>query len=136
MSAAIKPPFTAASAKAAVQVAEDSWNARDADIIPGQYTADTEWRYRDQFLTGRDAILPFLERAWPKQRHYKLKKNLWSFTGNRISVRFESEWQHSETGQWYRTHGNEHWEFDADGLVHILDLSANDVAITEAERRL
>jgi len=117
MTEPIKPPFTAASAKAAVQLAEDTWNARDADVIPGQYTVDTRWRYRDQFLSGRDAILPFLARAWPTQEQYTLKKELWAFTGNRISVRFESEWRHSDTGQWYRTHGNEHWEFDDDGLV-------------------
>lgn len=132
----IPPPFDEASARAVVQAAEDAWNARVPEAIPDGYSADTRWRYRDRFVEGRDAILPFLREAWPRQRDYRLRKELWSFTGNRISVRFISEWRHAETGQCYRTFGCEHWEFDADGRCTILELSANDLAIDAAERQL
>jgi len=132
----LKPPFNEETARATVQRAQDLWNARDASVIPGEYTVDTKWRYRDVFLTGRDAILPFLEGRWPIQQDYVLRKHLWSYVGDRISVRFECEWRHGETGQCYRTFGNEHWEFDADGLCSVLDLSANDVPIQPGEQIL
>ena len=134
--ARITPPFDEAGARAIVQGFEDGWNRRVLEEIPGDCTADTRWRYRDAFVEGRDAIIPFLAERWPIQEEYRLKKELWSYAGNRISVRFISEWRHRDTGQWYRTHGNEHWEFAPDGLQSILDVSANDIPIDEAERSL
>ena len=131
-----KPPYSEETARAVVQRAQDLWNARDPNVIPAEYSADVQWRYKDAFFTGRDGVLPFLEARWPLQQEYRLAKHLWSFAGNRISVRFESEWRHADTGQWYRTHGNEHWEFDDDGLCRVLDISANDIPIEPGERRL
>ena len=130
------PPFTAETARNKVQAAEDGWNTRDPEIIALAYSEDSIWRNRDKFFTGRDAIKAFLYRKWRKELHYKLMKELWAFTDNRISVRFEYEWQHSKTGQWYRTHGNEHWEFNDDGLMRRRDMSANDVPIGASERRI
>ena len=130
------PPFTAETARKKVQAAEDGWNTRDPEIVALAYSEDSVWRNRDEFLTGRDAIKAFLTRKWHKELHYKLMKELWAFTDNRISVRFEYEWQHSKTGQWYRTHGNEHWEFNDDGLMRRRDMSANDVPIGASERRI
>ena len=98
------------------------------------YAIDSKWRNRTQFFTGRDSIAEFLSGKWEKELHYKLKKHLWSFTDNRISVRFEYEWQHAKTNQWYRSYGNEHWEFDNEGLMQIRDMSANDVEIKESDR--
>lgn len=132
----IPPPFDEAGARAVVQAAEDAWNARDPEAIPDGYTEDTRWRYRDRFVVGRGGILPFLREAWPRQKDYRLRKELWSFTGNRISVRFVSEWRHADTGQCYRTFGCEHWEFAPDGRCSILELSANDLAIADADRQL
>ena len=132
----IAPPFDEAAAHAIVQAFEDAWNRRVADEIPLTCTPDTRWRYRDAFVEGRDNIVPFLSERWPLQEHYRLRKELWSYTANRISVRFVSEWRHRDTGQWYRTHGNEHWAFAADGLQSVLDLSANDIPIEESERTL
>lgn len=131
----IKPPFDAESARAKVQAAEDAWNSRDPERIALAYTPDSEWRNRDEFFSGREAIKAFLARKWTGELEYRLKKELWAYTGNRISVRFEYEWQ-DETGQWYRTHGNEHWEFDPSGLMRRRDMSANDVRISESQRRL
>ena len=99
------------------------------------YTIDSNWRNRDKFFIGRAAIAEFLTNKWDKELHYKLRKYLWSFTENRISVRFEYEWQDADSGQWKRTHGNEHWEFDDEGLMQIRDMSANDIHIDESERK-
>jgi nuclear transport factor 2 (NTF2) superfamily protein len=130
------PPFTHESALAKVQAAEDAWNSRDPERVSEAYSLDSIWRNRDEFIQGRDAIQQFLSRKWDKELHYKLMKELWAFSGNRISVRFEYEWQHATTGQWYRTHGNEHWEFDADGYMSRRDMSANDIPISCGNRRI
>ncbi|MCO4822861.1 MAG: nuclear transport factor 2 family protein [Flavobacteriaceae bacterium] len=131
----IRPPFTKETAKAKVQAAEDAWNSKNPKQVSMAYTIDSEWRNKDLFFTGRKAITKFLSDKWDKELHYKLKKHLWSFTDNRISVRFEYEWQDAETGQWKRTHGNEHWEFDSEGVMRIRDMSANDINIEETERK-
>ena len=129
------PPFTEETARAKVKAAEDAWNSRDPDRVAGAYTQDSDWRNRDEFFTGREAIKEFLTRKWAKELDYKLMKELWAYSGNHISVRFEYEW-HDASGQWYRTHGNEHWEFDENGLMRRRDMSANDIPIDETERRL
>ncbi len=131
----IKPPFTLETAKAKVQAAEDGWNSRDPERVSMAYSVDSTWRNRDEFFTGREAIKEFLTRKWKKELDYRLMKELWAYTENRISVRFEYEWRNADTGQWYRTHGNEHWEFDTDGLMKIRDMSANDVPILESQRK-
>lgn len=131
----IHPPFTRETALAKVQAAQDAWNSRDPDRVSLAYSEGSVWRNRDEFFTGRDAIRAFLQRKWSEELDYRLMKELWSFTGARISVRFEYEW-HDDTGQWYRTHGNEHWEFDDDGLMRRRDMSANDVPIRAQDRRL
>ena len=114
---------------------DENRTRRIAEEIPQTCTPDTRWRYRDAFVEGRDNIVPFLRTRWPLQEHYRLRKELWSFTACRISVRFISEWRHRDTGQWYRTYGSEHREF-APGLQSVLDLSANDIPIDESERSL
>jgi len=129
------PPFTEETARAKVQAAEDAWNTRDPEVVAKAYTKDSQWRNRDEFFTGREAIREFLSRKWAKELDYKLMKELWAFSGNHISVRFEYEW-HDASGKWYRTHGNEHWEFDENGFMRRRDMSANDVPIDESERRL
>ena len=129
------PPFTEETARAKVKAAENAWNSRDPDVVAKAYTEDSEWRNRDEFFTGREAIKEFLTRKWAKELDYKLMKGLWAYSGNHISVRFEYEW-HDASGQWYRTHGNEHWEFDDNGLMRRRDMSANDIPIQESERRL
>ena len=126
------PPFDKETAKAKVQAAEDAWNSKDPARVSMAYTIDSQWRNRDLFFTGREAIVEFLKDKWKDEQYYKLKKHLWSFTDNRISVRFEYEWQDASTGQWKRTHGNEHWQFDSEGLMEIRDMSANDVNIKES----
>ena len=136
MSTSIKPPFTEATALAKVQAAEDAWNTRNPERVALAYSEDSEWRNREQFFTGRAAIREFLSDKWQKELHYRLKKELWAYTDNRISVRFVYEWQSSVNGQWYRTHGNEHWEFDAEGLMQRRDMSANDIPISASERQL
>ena len=130
------PPFNHESALAKVQAAEDAWNSRDPQRVAQAYTVDSDWRNRDHFFKGRDAIVEFLAEKWSTELHYQLKKELWAFTGNRISVRFEYEWQHAKTGVWFRTHGNEHWEFDDDGYMKRRDMSANDIPISAGERRI
>ena len=130
----IKPPFTLETARAKVQAAEDAWNTRDPERVALAYSENSAWRNRTEFFTGREAIKEFLRRKWAKELDYRLMKELWAFTDNRISVRFEYEW-HDETGQWFRTHGNEHWEFDDEGLMRRRDMSANDYPIEEADRR-
>jgi len=129
------PPFTKETAKAKVQAAEDAWNSKNPEKVSMAYSIDSQWRNRDLFFTGRKAIAEFLSDKWNKELNYRLKKYLWSFTDNRISVRFEYEWQDAETGQWKRTHGNEHWEFNKEGLMQIRDMSANDVEIEESQRK-
>jgi len=127
------PPFTLETAKAKVQAAEDAWNTRDPDRVALAYTPDSQWRNRSEFLSGREQIALFLRRKWDKELDYRLKKELWSFTDHRISVRFEYEW-HDEAGQWYRSYGNEQWEFAANGLMQRREASINDVLIQEADR--
>ncbi len=107
----MKPPFTEETARAKVQAAEDAWNSRDPERVALAYTEDSVWRNRDEFITGREEIKAFLRRKWAKELDYKLRKEMWSYTGNRISVRFEYE-SHDPDGQWYRSYGNEQWEFD------------------------
>ena len=128
------PPFTHETATQKVQMAEDAWNSRDPERVCMAYTVDTEWRNRSEFLHGREAVKQFLQRKWARELDYRLKKELWAFTDNRIGVRFEYEW-HDEAGQWYRSYGNEMWEFDADGLMRKRFASINDVAIAEADRK-
>ncbi len=132
----LTPPFTKETAIAKVQAAEDAWNSKNPKKVSMAYTIDSQWRNRDLFFTGRKAIVEFLTAKWNKELNYKLKKHLWSFTENRISVRFEYEWKDATSGQWYRTHGNEHWEFDDDGLMKIRDMSANDIKINKSDRKL
>ena len=129
------PPFTEETAKAKVQAAEDAWNTRDPERVSLAYSEDSEWRNRDQFLKGRAEIKSFLEQKWARENGDKLKKELWAFSGNRIAVRFEYE-SYNKNGQWFRSYGNEMWEFDDDGLMRKRYASINDVPITEGERRL
>ncbi len=132
----IIPPFTQETARDKVQAAEDAWNSKDPDRVVQGYTVDSEWRDRAEFFKGRHEIKEFLKRKWEKELDYILKKELWAFSANRISVRFEYEWRDAHTGKWYRTHGNEHWEFDKEGLVSRRDMSANDTPILKYQRRL
>ena len=131
----IRPPFDRSSALAKVQAAEDAWNSRDPARVSRAYTTDSEWRNRDAFINGRPAIVDLLTRKWERELGYRLMKELWCFEGNRISVRFEYEW-HDAGGQHYRTHGNEHWEFDESGLMQRRDMSANDIPIEASARRI
>ena len=135
MTNTIRPPFTLESAIAKVQAAEDAWNSRDPERVALAYTDDSDWRNRTEFFQGRDAIRAFLVRKWAKELDYRLKKELWGFRDNRIAVRFEYEW-HDADGQWYRSYGNEMWEFDERGLMARRYASINDAAIEEGERRL
>ncbi len=134
MSNKLIPPFTEETARAKVKAAEDGWNSRDPERVALAYTEDSQWRNRDEFFTGREAIKEFLTRKWASELDYRLMKELWAYTDNRISVRFEYEWR-DENNQWFRTHGNEHWEFDEEGLMRRRDMSANDVPIAESDRR-
>ena len=136
MAQALIPPFTEETARAKVQAAEDAWNTRNPEVVAKAYTPDSEWRNRDVFFQGRENIVGFLSSKWQRELDYKLMKELWAFTDNRISVRFEYEWRHAHTGQWYRTHGNEHWEFVEDGLMRRRDMSANDIPINAQDRRI
>jgi uncharacterized protein len=131
----IKPPFTLETATAKVKTAENAWNTRDPELVALAYTEDSEWRNRSEFLKGREEIKEFLRRKWERELDYRLMKELWAFTANRISVRFEYEW-HDAENNWFRSHGNEHWEFDDAGLMRRRDASINDIAITENDRRL
>lgn len=128
------PPFTLETARAKVQAAEDAWNTCDPDRVALAYTQDSVWRNRSEFLSGRDKIREFLARKWRTELDYRLKKELWSFTDNRISVKFEYEY-HTEAGRWYRAYGNEQWEFAASGLMQRREASINDVSIQESERK-
>jgi nuclear transport factor 2 (NTF2) superfamily protein len=129
------PPFDEASARQKVQAAEDAWNTRDPERVAAAYTADSRWRNRSEFLSGREQIVEFLTRKWQREQDYVLRKSLWAFTGDRIAVRFQYEW-HDDTGQWWRSYGNENWEFDAEGYMRRREASINDLAITADERRL
>jgi len=131
----IRPPFTEESARAKVQGAEDSWNSRDPERVALGYSEDSEWRNRNEFLRGREAIKAFLRRKWNKELDYRLKKTLWCYTENRIAVTFEYEW-HDDSGQWYRSYGNELWEYDDAGLNRHRIASINDAPIKESERRV
>jgi uncharacterized protein len=129
------PPFDEESARQKVQAAEDAWNTRDPERVAGAYTADSQWRNRSEFLRGREQIVEFLTRKWQREQDYVLRKSLWAFTAERIAVRFQYEW-HDDAGQWWRSYGNENWEFDADGYMSRREASINDLAITAEERRL
>jgi nuclear transport factor 2 (NTF2) superfamily protein len=129
------PPFTLETALQKVQMAEDAWNTKDPEKVSKAYTIDTEWRNRSEFLNGRKEVVEFLTRKWQKELDYRLKKQLWAFTDNRIAVRFEYEY-HDKDGQWYRAYGNENWEFDPNGLMKKRFASINDLPIKETERRL
>lgn len=129
------PPFTTETARQKIQMAEDAWNSKDPERVSKAYTLDSEWRNRDEFINGRQEIVAFLTRKWAKELNYKLKKEYWAHTDNRIAVRFEYEYQNSE-GQWYRAYGNENWEFDENGLMKKRFASINDVAINERDRKL
>jgi len=131
----IRPPFTAETAAKKVQAAEDAWNSRDPDRVSLAYTEDSEWRNRDTFLRGREEIRAFLAGKWERERDYRLKKELWAFTDDRIGVRFEYESRDAD-GQWWRSYGNEMWEFAPDGLMARRYASINDAPIDERERRL
>ena len=131
----LRPPFDLASARAKVQAAEVAWNTRDPERVALAYTEDTEWRNRAEFLNGREQVKAFLRRKWARELDYRLQKELWAFTDDRIAVRFEYEW-HDDSGQWYRSYGNEQWEFRADGLMQRRYASNNDAPIAESERRL
>jgi nuclear transport factor 2 (NTF2) superfamily protein len=129
------PPFTAESAAQKVQAAEDAWNTRDPEKVAQAYTVDSVWRNRDQFVTGRAEIVAFLTQKWERELDYALRKNLWSFHDNRIAVRFQYE-SHDRDGRWWRSYGNELWEFDEHGLMRRREASIDDVAIEETERRI
>ena len=128
------PPFTLESATRKVQAAEDAWNSRDPVRVSLAYTPDTEWRNRADFVNGREQVVEFLTRKWEREHDYRLKKTLWAFMDNRIAVRFEYEW-HDDSGQWFRSHGNENWEFAPNGLMQRRYASINDQPIAEGERR-
>ncbi|MFF2642031.1 nuclear transport factor 2 family protein [Streptomyces niveus] len=129
------PPFDRAAALTKVQAAEDAWNTCDPERVAGAYTVDSVWRNRDTFVTGRAAIVEFLRDKWSRERDYALRKNLWAFDGDRIAVRFQYECR-DNTGQWWRSYGNELWEFDENGLMRRREASINDVRIEESERRI
>ncbi|SDI69208.1 nuclear transport factor 2 family protein [Variovorax sp. OV700] len=128
------PPFTLESATKKVQAAEDAWNTRDPVRVSLAYTPDTEWRNRADFVNGREQVVEFLARKWEREHDYRLRKQLWAFMDNRIAVRFEYEW-HDAAGQWFRSHGNENWEFAENGLMQRRFASINDQPIQESERK-
>jgi uncharacterized protein len=129
------PPFNEETALQKVKMAEDAWNTKDPAKVSLAYTPDTEWRNRSAFINGREEVVKFLTEKWEREHEYKLKKELWAYTGNRIAVRFEYEY-HDETSNWFRAYGNENWEFDENGLMQKRYASINDVPILESERRL
>ncbi|KOG87190.1 nuclear transport factor 2 family protein [Streptomyces varsoviensis] len=129
------PPFTAESAERKVRAAEDAWNSRDPERVALGYAEESEWRNRDTFLTGRAEIVAFLRAKWERELDYRLRKELWAYTDDRIAVRFEYEW-HDAAGQWFRSYGNENWEFDERGLMRRRYASINDLPIAEDERRI
>jgi len=129
------PPFTMETALQKVKAAEDAWNTKDPEKVCLAYTIDTEWRNRTDFINGREEVKKFLTKKWEKELDYKLKKELWGFKENRMAVRFEYEW-HDTTGQWFRSYGNELWEFDEKGYMSKRFASINDLPIAEADRKL
>lgn len=128
------PPFTAETAAQKARLAEDAWNSRDPARVAMAYTEDSRWRNRSEFLSGRQAISEFLTRKWQRELEYRLIKEVWAFHEHRIAVRFAYEW-HDDSGSWFRSYGNENWEFDAAGLMAVRIASINDVAIRESERK-
>lgn len=128
------PPFNAETAAKKVRMAEDAWNARDPHRVSLAYTTDSHWRNRSEFLSGRNAIVEFLTRKWNKELDYRLIKDLWAYQGNRIAVRFAYEW-HDDSGNWFRSYGNENWEFDEHGFMCRRIASINDCPIAEADRK-
>lgn len=128
------PPFTRETAIQKVRMAEDGWNSRDPQRVSMVYTPDSQWRNRAEFPKGREDIVEFLTRKWKKEQEYRLIKELWVFEGNRIAVRFAYEW-HDADGNWFRSYGNENWQFDANGLMELRYASINDLAIKEADRK-
>ncbi|SJZ59286.1 hypothetical protein SAMN04488128_101849 [Chitinophaga eiseniae] len=128
------PPFTLETALQKVQMAEDAWNSRNPEKVSKAYTVGTEWRNRDQFINGREEVVAFLTKKWEKELDYRLKKELWTFNDNKIAVRFEYEW-HDKAGNWFRSYGNELWEFDAQGLMQRRFASINDVPVRSEERK-
>ena len=128
------PPFTRETAAQKVRMAEDGWNSRDPERVVLAYTADSQWRNRSEFPRGREQIRDFLTRKWQREQQYRLIKELWAYTDNRIAVRFAYEW-HDANGQWFRSYGNENWEFDANGLMAVRRASINDLPIRESERK-
>ncbi|UWY27254.1 nuclear transport factor 2 family protein [Flavobacterium sp. TR2] len=128
------PPFSLETAKEKIQLAEDAWNSQDPERVSKAYTIDSEWRNRDKFVNGRDEIILFLTEKWKKEKNYKLKKEYWAHTENRIAVRFEYEYQDAD-GNWFRAYGNENWEFDANGLMQKRFASINDLQISEEDRK-
>ena len=128
------PPFNAETAAQKVRMAEDAWNGRDPERVSLAYTPDSRWRNRDLFLEGREQIQAFLADKWARELDYRLIKELWAFTGNRIAVRFAYEW-HDDSGNWFRSYGNENWEFDENGLMRLRLASINDLPIAESERK-
>jgi nuclear transport factor 2 (NTF2) superfamily protein len=128
------PPFTRETAIQKVRLAEDGWNTRDPQKLALAYAIDSRWRNRSEFINGRNEIVAFLSRKWGKELDYRLIKELWAFTENRIAVRFAYEW-HDDSGHWYRSYGNENWEFNEDGLMTLRFASINDLPILESERK-
>jgi nuclear transport factor 2 (NTF2) superfamily protein len=128
------PPFTRETAMQKVRLAEDGWNSRDAEKVALAYAVDSRWRNRSEFVNGRQEIVAFLKRKWTKELDYRLIKELWACAGNRIAVRFAYEW-HDDSGNWYRSYGNENWEFNDDGLMRLRFASINDLPIGDAERK-
>ncbi len=128
------PPFDSTTAAQKARMAEDAWNSRDPLRVVQAYTADSDWRNRNEFFRGSEAILAFLERKWERELEYRLIKEVWAWQGNRIAVRFAYEW-HDASGQWFRSYGNENWEFDPAGLMRRRYASINDLTINEADRR-
>jgi hypothetical protein len=128
------PPFTVETAAQKVRLAEDAWNGRDPERVAQAYTPDSRWRNRAEFITGRAEIEAFLRRKWARELDYRLIKELWAFEGARIAVRFAYEWR-DDSGHWFRSYGNENWEFDAEGLMRLRLASINDLPIAEAERK-
>jgi len=128
------PPFDEASARQKVLAAEAAWNSRDPERVAGAYTVDSVWRNRSEFIVGRDQIVEFLRAKWDRELDYVLRKDLWAFHDNRIAVRFQYEW-HDLDGQWFRSYGNENWEFDEHGLMRLRHASINDLPIADSERK-
>ena len=129
------PPFTEETARQKVLMAENAWNSKDAERVAGAYTPDSQWRNRNEFVQGREEIVEFLKGKWEREIDYVLRKDLWAFSGNRIAVRFQYEWRNA-AGQWFRSYGNENWEFDDLGYMRRREASINDLEINESDRRI